>query len=79
MIERAPPLTWKGIAADAVLAAIAFGLVFIVLAEPWRLVCFGLFLLGIFQTLRGLARKAWLALGGTDRPIKTFIERRLNL
>lgn len=78
LIERRPPLTWKGICACAIASAGGIGLGLTKPAGGWELLALGLFVAGGIQTLRGLARKIWLALGGTDQPFKAYIERRLD-
>ena len=60
--------------------ASAVGLILILanVSGIWELVAALVVVLGVIQILRGLVRKAWLCLGGTDRPLKTFLERRLR-
>lgn len=78
LIERRPPLTWKGICACAIASAAGIGLGLTKPTGAWELLAIGLSITGAIQTLRGLGRKIWLALGGTDQPIKTYLERRLG-
>jgi hypothetical protein len=78
LIERRPPLTWKGICACASASAVGIGLGLSKPAGEWELLALGLSIAGGIQTLRGLGRKIWLGLGGTDQLVKTYIERRLG-
>jgi hypothetical protein len=79
LIERAPPLTWRGIWLCALASAIGLVLGF---AEHggglWEALALALFIVGGMQALRGAARMAWLRLGGTDRPLRTYLRRRLG-
>jgi hypothetical protein len=78
-VERAPPLTWRGISVWAV--ALAAGLAML-LAKPtadlWGIVGTALIAYGSIQILRGVGRKAWLALGGTDQPVRSYFRRRTD-
>ncbi len=78
-IERAPPLTWGGIAVW--MGALVIG-VAMLLARPsadvWGVIGLVLVALGGVQVLRGLARKAWLGLGGTDQPVRSYFRRRVG-
>jgi hypothetical protein len=78
LVERAPPLTWRGIAgwALALLAGLVLGLA--KLGTPGELLGLGLGLSGGVQVLRGMFRMAWLALGGTDQPVRTYVRKRLE-
>jgi hypothetical protein len=78
LIERRPPLTWKGICVCAIASAAGIGLGLSKPAGEWELLALGLFITGAIQTVRGLGRKIWLGLGGTDQPFKTYLERRLG-
>jgi hypothetical protein len=78
LIERRPPLTWKGICTCAIASAAGIGLGLTKPAGEWQLLALGLCITGAIQTLRGLGRKIWLALGGTDQPIKAYLERWLG-
>jgi hypothetical protein len=79
LIERAPPLTWRGICLCAFASAI--GLV-LGIAEHgggiWEILALALFIVGGIQALRGALRMASLRLGGTDRPLRTYFRRRLG-
>ena len=66
LIERRPPLTRKGICACAIASAGGIGLGLTEPAGGWEPLALGLCISGGIQTLRGLGRKIWLALGGTD-------------
>lgn len=78
LIERAPPLTWRGIGAYAVVSAVGLILGLVSLDGPWGLIALGLFIVGVLQALRGVLRMAWLGLGGTDRPLRAYLKRRLD-
>jgi hypothetical protein len=78
LIERAPPLTWKGILGYALASSVGLILGIVKMGGLWEGVAFGLFILGAIQVLRGTLRLAWLRLGGTDRPLRTYLRRRLG-
>jgi hypothetical protein len=78
LIERAPPLTWKGILGYALMLSAGLILVLAKVGGLWEIVALGLFILGGIQVLRGLVRMAWLQLGGTDRPLRAYLRRRLQ-
>jgi hypothetical protein len=78
LIERAPPLSWWAISLWALATAIAAASLLAGLRGPWEGVAGIVALVGLIQIARGAVRKAWLGLGGTDRPITTAIRRRLG-
>lgn len=78
LIEGAPPLTWSGIFACAVIACFGLLLALAFRGHALNLVGIGLAFLGITQVLRGLFRMAWLSLGGTDRPLYAYLARRFR-
>jgi hypothetical protein len=78
LVERRPPLTWRGIAGWLALSAIGLLLGLTKVSGLPEYIGLGLFLLGGFQVLRGMLRKAWLRVGGTDQPIKTYFEKRFE-
>jgi hypothetical protein len=76
LIERALPLTWKGIWGYA----LAIGLL-IELAKVGGfggLLALGLFFLGAILVLRCVLQKTWWRLGDTDPPIRTYVRGRLG-
>lgn len=77
-VERAPPLTYRGIVFWALVCAVGTGVAFA--AGHGRVAGAGglCALAGCAMVVRGLFRKAWLAIGGTDQPIRTLIRRRLD-
>ena len=75
-VERRPPLTWVGICLDTVAFAVGLGLLLIPVGWPWDVFAVLLFAVCGFQALRGVLRKAWLRLGGTDQPIWTYLRKR---
>lgn len=78
LIERAPPLTWRGIFGCAVVTCLGLILALATRGHTLTIVGLGLSFVGIIQVLRGLIRMAWLRLGGTDRPLNTYLERRFR-
>lgn|GEM_PF-4577313 len=78
LVERRPPLSWKGIAACASVSALALVVVALDVGGFWELLAAGVFVVGALQTARGMLRKAWLGLGGSDRPVSTYLKRRLG-
>jgi hypothetical protein len=78
LIERAPPLTWRGIGGYTLVSAVGLILGLAKVGGLWEALALGLFILGGIQTLRGILRMAWLGLGGTDRPLRTYLKRRLG-
>jgi len=78
LIERAPPLTWRGIASWTL---VALAVLACVLAKPggfWELVAAGVLVVAGWQAVRGVLRMVWLHLGGTDQPLRTYIRRHLG-
>jgi hypothetical protein len=78
LIERAPPLTWKGILLCAFVAATGLALGLAKTGWFWDDLAIGLVVIGGIQSLRGIIRIGWLRLGGTDRPLKTYIRKRFG-
>jgi hypothetical protein len=78
LIERAPPLTWKGIGFCALVMAIGFTLGLAKFGGLWNYLALGLFVFGGIQVLRGVLRMGWLGLGGTDRPLRAYFRKRLG-
>ncbi len=78
LIERRAPQTWKGIVGCVLVSALALVLVIVNLGGFAELVAAGVFAIGTFQALSGMLRKAWLALGGTDQPLRSYLKRRLG-
>jgi len=78
LVERRPPLTWKGIAGCAFASAVGLLMGFAHEGWLWEAVALGLFIVGGFQVLRGVLQMVWLRLGGTDQPLRTYLRRRLG-
>jgi hypothetical protein len=74
-IERAPPLTWASIAGWAVAALIGVALGLVEPKGAPGAVGLALVVVGAIQVFRGVLRMLWLALGGQDQPLKTFLRR----
>jgi hypothetical protein len=77
-VERRPPLTWKGILLDALMSAGGLILVIVKVGGFWEVFAVLVFALCGLQALRGVLRKAWLRLGGTDQPVRTYLRRRFG-
>jgi hypothetical protein len=78
LVERAPPLTWRGIWGCAFASAAGLVLVLVKVGGDWEVLAAIVFCVGAILVLRGVLRKAWLRLGGTDRPVRTYLRRRLG-
>jgi hypothetical protein len=78
LIERAPPLTWKGIGLCALVTTIGLILGLARFGGLWDYLALGLFFIGGIQVLRGVLRMGWLRLGGTDRPLRAYFRKRFG-
>jgi len=79
LIERLPPLTWRGIGGYA--AAGGAGLVFLLVVRTGGFLTLAAALVLVVssvQVLRGLTRLLWLRMGGTDQPLRSYLRRRLR-
>jgi hypothetical protein len=78
LIERAPPLTWRSIAGWALATIVGVVLGLAKLGGAGEGVALALAVVGGVEVLRGLLRMAWLRLGGTDQPLRTYLRKRLG-
>jgi hypothetical protein len=78
LIERPPPLTWRGIVLSALVVAAGVVLGLAEVAGFWDGLALLLVIVGGIQLLRGLIRMAWLRMGGTDRPLRNFVRARVE-
>jgi hypothetical protein len=77
-VERRPPLTWTGICIDALVSLIGLVLVLVEVGGLWEVLAVLMLATGVFQVLRGILRKVWLRMGGTDQPVWAYLRRRLG-
>ena len=78
LIERRYPLTWKGILGCALASIVGLVLVLAGVGGFWEVLAAFLFVAGALLVLKGVLRMTWLRLGGTDRPLRTYIRRRFG-
>lgn len=77
-VERRPPLTWTGICIDALVSVTGLVLLFTQQGGLTEVLAVLMLALGAFQVLRGVLRKLWLRMGGTDQPLWTYFRRRVE-
>ena len=80
-IERRGPETWRAIGTCLVVACLALGALLIgpgTGRSLWEVVAGIVLVVFGFQTLSGISRMAWLAMGGPERPIRAYLRRRLG-
>jgi hypothetical protein len=80
-LERPPPQSWRAIGAYFAVGAI--GVVALALGpgtgrSAWEVVAGVVVLITLIQVLRGITRMAWLAMGGVDRPLRTYLRKRFG-
>lgn len=76
LIERAPPLTWRGIAGWALASVAGVILALAKVGGLGELIAVAMFIVGGMQVARGVIRMGWLKLGGIDQPVRTYLRRR---
>jgi len=78
VVERRGPETWRGIGACGITSVVGLVLVLVGVGGLWEVAGAVVFALGGFQVLMGLLRMAWLARGGTEQPIRTYLRKHLG-
>jgi hypothetical protein len=78
LVERAPPLTWVGVLGWGLVAVVGAVLGLAGPGKALEAVAVALAVVGGLQVLRGLIRKLWLVLGGTDQPLRSYLHRRFG-
>ena len=78
LVEMAPPLTWRSIGLCAILAAAGAAAYAAGIPDWWADLSVLLAVGSAILLLRGVVRMAWLALDGTDRPVRSAIGVRIE-